>query len=77
MPIHDLYETIDAIANDAYFRHHNPTGVIGMYPAIGLNNARTIANDRHVSEDSDERWFLMGISVWGADAEGIADIVGE
>lgn len=77
MPINDMYDAIESVANSTYFSFNNPTGVIGMYPQSGKSNVRTRANDSYVSSDSNERWFLMGFSVWGADAEGRADIVGE
>ena len=70
--LNDLYSLISEISKK---NSDNPTGIISVNRTGGSYDTRM--HDRYVSTDSSERWFLMGISVWGADSEGNADVVGE
>lgn len=72
MPLDDLYEVLSDMIKDVAWTQ---SSIVGLNPATGLGTHTE--NDIYVSSDSNEKWFLMGISKWGADSEGNADIVGE
>ena len=72
MPIDSTYELFSNLVKDVAW---TPSGVFGLDRNQGPGY--TSSSDLHVSPDSDEKWFMMGISTWGADSEGNADIVGE
>jgi hypothetical protein len=71
----DLYSMMTEIAKKAIADNtsHGIVAFANYYE--GLEGANFV--DAYVSDETDERWFLMGISTWGADSEGNADIVGE
>ena len=72
MPLDDLYEVFSDMIKDVAWTQ---SSIVGLNPITGLGVYPE--NDLYVSSDSNDKWFLMGISKWGADAEGNADIVGE
>lgn len=74
----DIFDIVEAIAKSV---SQNPTGVVGMDIDEGWGASEYACCEgpisMHVSSDSPEEWFRMGISSWVMDAEGNANIVAE